>query len=86
MPTLVFGGVFVFLAMIAFLIVFIIYYVKWVNLNTCKDVPDNCSKQNFTQGCTAPTGTRNCTNGICNPGCVSSITPGHDGCMCPPSN
>ena len=49
MSALVFGGVFLFLAMIAFLIVFIIYYVKWDNLNTCKDVPDNCSKQNFQQ-------------------------------------
>ena len=62
MSALVFGGVFLFLAMIAFLIVFIIYYVKWDNLNTCKDVPDNCSKQNFQQ----PSNSFNCVNGTCN--------------------
>jgi uncharacterized protein (UPF0333 family) len=57
---------FLFLAMIVFLIVFIIYYVKWDNLNTCKDVPDNCSKQNFqcTSGTTnCNTATGNCMNG-----------------------
>ena len=62
MSALVFGGVFLFLAMIAFLIVFIIYYVKWDNLNTCKDVPDNCSKQNFQSNCF---GGPNCNNFQC---------------------
>ena len=80
MSALVFGGVFSFLAMIAFLIVFIIYYVKWDNLNTCKDDPNNCSKQNFqcTSGTNCNTVTGKCTNGFSYNG-----IPNEPQCTCP---